>query len=488
MSAKKQNQAKQRRSTNRQSEEARQAAKLARKHAEYRRQWRDTFLGLGGAALIGFGVYGAANAGSILSGDIHKAIVAETEHCQVNAAMLAFYYQEHVDSYLTYADSYPDAACFDREQSLKQQYFDETQGQTWYDYLMTTTMNTVQTTLRGCEAAYAAGYTLPEDVQAEIEEDAAAIDLSHYQPGLTREEVKQVMTLQMTARHYEQSVYQAVSVTDEEIEAEAKANPQDYEMFSMLCFTFDWEDGDAEGEQAARNHAEALAACGTPEEFLQYAKTYMEQKGLSEKDIEQRMMAMRMTSGYDSYNEDVYDWMQTAKPNATFTLDGSQARYMEVLMLETEPALDTSDCVDLRVIYLSGSAEQTEPQAESIVQECKDAGSTPEAFASLVQQYSGNMTAAANGGLVEGYSRIRTTYGAETAEWAFEAGRKQGDMFICMRENAAIIAYYEGTNARCGWENQVYAALLQQKNEAISEELTGTEVTLHEENQKLVTG
>ncbi len=141
-------------------------------------------------------------------------------------------------------------------------------------------------------------------------------------------------------------------------------------------------------------------------------------------------------------------------------------------MLETEPALDTSDCVDLRIIYLTentqGSMDAAKELAATIQQECRDSGSTPERFAELAQQYSESSTTAANGGLVEGYSRIRTTYGAETTAWAFDPARKQGDMFLCERDTAVIIAYYEGKNDRCGWENQIYAALLRQKNDALT--------------------
>lgn len=491
MSGKKQNSSKRRRSANQPDAAKLQEARLRRKHEDYRNQWLYTGFGIGGVLLLGCALYGFVNAGSVVGGDLHKSVAAETEHCQVSAAMLAYYFQEHADSYLAYAASDSSAAAFNPEQPLDQQYYDAESQTTWYSFLMSNTMNTVQNTLKTCEAAYAAGYTLPEDVQAEIEKDADETDLSHYLSGVTREDVAQVMTMQMIARYYPEEAGREIAVTDAEIEAEAKANPESYEMFSMLCFTFGWEEGDTAGEQAARDHAQALADTVGTAEYEAYARDYMEnEEQLPAESIERRLIAMRMTSGYSSYTDEVQTWIRSAKPGETYLLESPQLHYIEVLRLETEPKLDDSDCVDLRVIYLAPAEgetiDDTRRLAQNLMQQCKDAGGTPESFASLAAQYSKNSVLAASGGLVEGYSRIRTTYGAETAEWAFESGRRQGDMFLCERDAAVILAYYQGENARCGWENQVSAALLKQKNDALSAKLTGSEVRTDEKVQKLI--
>lgn len=472
MSGKKKSYAKKRANAPRMNEAQREQARLARKHADYKNRWLGIGFGIGGAALLCFALYGFVTADAVRSGDLHKSIPAQSDHCQVTSAMLSYYLREHADSYLAYAAETPGAAAFDPEKPLRAQMYNEAEGTTWYEFLMETTMNTVQETLRNCEAAYRAGYELPEDVQQQIAKDAAETDLTKYQAGVTEEDVASVMTLQMTSRLYMEEAKSEIAVTEEEVQAEAKADPKTYELFSMLIYSFSWDENDAAGEQAARKHAEELAACKTPEAFTDYVRQYMEQEEqLPAETAAQRLNGMHMTAGYSSYNEDTQKWLETAKPYDTFTLDGSQARYMEVIMLETEPALDTSDCVDLRIIYLTestqGSMDAAKTLAANIQQACKDSGGTPESFAKLAQQYSESSTTAANGGLVEGYSRIRTTYGTETTEWAFSADRKQGDMFLCERETAVIIAYYEGKNDRCGWENQIYAALLRQKNDAL---------------------
>ena len=221
MSGKKKSNAKKRANAPRMNEAQREQARLARKHADYKNRWLGIGFGIGGAALLCFALYGFVTADAVRSGDLHKSIPAQSDHCQVTSAMLSYYLREHADSYLAYAAETPGAPVFDTEKPLRAQMYNEAEGTTWYEFLMETTMNTVQETLRNCEAAYRAGYELPEDVQQQIAKDAAETDLTKYQAGVTEEDVASVMTLQMTSRLYMEEAKSEIAVTDEEVQAEA---------------------------------------------------------------------------------------------------------------------------------------------------------------------------------------------------------------------------------------------------------------------------
>lgn len=481
---------KQTRQTSKQTEQQR----LDKKHAYIRRKWRNAVLAVCGAGLIAAAGFGISKAGSIRSGDLHGAVTAETSHYQVNAAMLAYYYQEHIDSYLEYVSANPGMPVFDAALPLEQQYYDDAQTKTWREFFMESTLSTVSQTLQACEAAYEAGYTLPAETLEQIKTDAAATDLSRYQSGVTEADVAAVMELQMIGRRYQQDAYAAVSVPEEALAPELEANRENYVRFGLSTFTFTWETLDDPQKAVGEAHAEEMSHCTTYADFTAYAKNYMEEEDdLTPEIIAQRLRAMDLMVGYSSCSDDIKAWVQTAKVGDTYIYEPEGALFAEVLMLTSLPAPDEGECVDMRVIYLpsslhGGNLDETLATAQTIIESCKEAGSTSASFAQLAAQYSADSTTASNGGLIEGYSCNRTDYGTETAEWAFAAGRAQGDMFICERENAAVVAFYEGKNALCGWQNQVRAKLTQEQYSELTAAMTACEVSMHEENQDLVRG
>ncbi len=481
------------------SYELREAQRLARKHKAYRKKWLIALGCVLAAAAVTVGGFFLWNVIRNRPRSLQKMTAAKTDHYSVNAAMLAYYFQGHIDSYLSFAASGTSIPTFDTAQSLRTQYYDADAGTTWYSYLMDYTMNTVQQTLKLCEAAYDAGFQLTDEEMTKIRSDAEAVDLSKYQEGVTTEDVEAVMTLQTIAADYQREALGGITVSDEEIRAEVSENEHDYLTFNMLCYTFAWTQAEAEAGatahiNAAKQHAQELSECTTREAFEAYVTRYeTEERGATAEEAAQTVRAMRMMIGYSGYSDDVKGWIETAKPGETYILDSSDQYYVEVMMLLDEPALDPSECVDLRVIYLpSGNynydIDATVDAAEALIEQCKNAGSSESAFAQLAVQHSADTSTASNGGLVEGYSRMRTTYGAETADWAFESGRQPGDMFICKRSAAVAIAYYVGKNNRCGWENQVYQALYSSKNKEISAALVASDVTVNSEVQQYIDG
>lgn len=459
--------------------EQREQARLAKKHRRYRNIW----LGIGGgicaAGLVIGGCIGVQKLVVRNGYCLHDHIAAQTEHYEINSAMLSYYFSQAKTSYDLFLKDNPNEEGYDPKVSLREQEYKE--GTTWFDFLMDSTMSSIEQTLKTCEAAYDAGFTLSAERQEEVRKDAAAVDLSALQKGVTREDVEQVMQMQAIARDYQQQRYDEIKITNEEIKTEAEKNERDYQMFSILCYTFEWQQGEImAGSEAGRNkalaRADALAACKSKEEFEEYVKDYLEKETeYSAESREQQLRAMRLTTGYASYNDEVQKWVEGAKPFDTYIYKPENGTFAEVMMLLDRPALDNSECVDLRVIYLPASAynndiDATVKIAEQLMQECDKAEDSRTAFIERAGKYSMQANAS-SGGLIEGYSRVRTTYGAETADWLFEAGRKQGDMFLCKRESAVIIAYYEAENERCGWQNQAYSKLLNNRIGALSAEL-----------------
>ena len=129
--------------------------------------------------------------GSIASGGTflraQKAI--SSEHYTVTGTMMSYFvytvFSSHVSQYeqmySSLLQSYADYSVYDlmgikQGVSLKEQVVDATTGQTWFDYFMEQARTQVEDLLLYCEGARAAGITLDEEDEAEIELSIAYLE------------------------------------------------------------------------------------------------------------------------------------------------------------------------------------------------------------------------------------------------------------------------------------------------------------------------
>lgn len=450
--------------------------------------------GVGGLAVIGLAVFGITRlAGG--SGAARRKIIAETEHYQVTAAMFACYFRQCADSYLAYAEANSELSVFDPNVSLKEQEYSN--GESWYDQFMDNTMSTVQKNLQLCEAAYAAGFEL-DDAQLERADNiVASDDLSRYQNDVRKSDLLEATKITLLADQYQKKVNGEISVSDEEADAYYQENQADYLSASVLGYSFPWSpegmiSGDTTDHDAAFEAAEGLAACKTQQEFSDYVYRYLtDKKEFSREEAEQVAAGLKITRFIRDYPDDVRAWIEGgAKRCETQTFPQENQCYTTVYMLCDEPAPDDSRTVDFRVIYLSAAdydgAENAKAFANELREEIEAAGGTSDAFAEQAYQYSEDAETYPNGGLVSGYSAVRTTYGEEISAWVFDRERKQGDMTVVVRSGAVLLAYFEGANAETGWQNQVREDLLAKKKADFTQQYQQYQVTTYEKNYKYI--
>ena len=89
-------------------------------------------------------------------------IAVKSQSYNITLPIMMYLFNYNYQSYLSYYGTYLSYHGFDSSKSLKDQYYDEDSGQTWYDYFMEMTKQYIQQTLIMAEAAKAAGVELDE--------------------------------------------------------------------------------------------------------------------------------------------------------------------------------------------------------------------------------------------------------------------------------------------------------------------------------------
>ncbi len=459
----------------------RDAKRRAEKKQRRRRRIRKVCVFIGAAAVLcagGFGGYLFFKRSSFM---LHRRTAVESLHYKVSQAELGAFFQQCVESYDAWAATSEDIVTYDPAVSLKKQNY--TDGDTWYNMLMSTTLSNVQSILQMCEAAYDAGFTLPESEETAAKEEAEVIDLSRCPKGTTREDAENACRQRHIAISYQKAATEAISITDEEIEAGFEANRANYVEWEMLCSVLSYKGAETDAEDptlrnAAKANADALQNLHTEAEFRALAETFLTE--------DQTPDSLHRSGTGFSYPDQVRDWVLGDEPPAVgdcLTVDLPDSQQYQVWQLLTLPARDESETVDLRVCVLTadsyGDLSSAKAEAERLMEQCTENGGTWENFGDIAAAYSEDAQTYPDGGELKGFSARRSAYGSKLNEWAFDASRKPGDMTVCVEDDFVVLGFFEADNPRCAWEYYVYSALYTSKTNDIQLTASAHSVTVN---------
>ena len=220
--------------------------------------------------VIGLMVLGILCAAVYNSGLPQRTLTAATvgSH-KLTAAEVNFYFVDSVNNnaYLSY---FVEAGV-----PLDEQEYQD--GQTWADYVMDTAIQTARNTYAVYDAAIAAGFTMDDEMQAEVDEAIANMELyasiygyssvsamirANYGVGCNVSNYRHYLEVQQLASHYANHYYEELTYTQEDINAESEANPTDYNSYSYryyLLSTSDYYETEAD-EHTEEETTAALAA------------------------------------------------------------------------------------------------------------------------------------------------------------------------------------------------------------------------------------
>ena len=92
-------------------------------------------------------------------------VVAQSDHYVISRAITSYLFNSY---YLNYRD-YAVYQGLDATKSLKEQYYSQDQGVTWFDYFMSMTTQYLEQLLTLCEAAYDSGITMEDSDMVSVE-------------------------------------------------------------------------------------------------------------------------------------------------------------------------------------------------------------------------------------------------------------------------------------------------------------------------------
>ncbi|MDD6490136.1 MAG: peptidylprolyl isomerase [Clostridia bacterium] len=439
-------------------------------------------------------------------------IAVKSENYKISLPIMTYLFNYNYQSYLSYYGTYMSYYGFDSSKSLKEQYYDESNSQTWFYYFMSMTKDYIQQTLVLAEAAKADGMELDatdlENIKTsmtQLESNASENSMTadeyvakSYGDGVSQKDIEECLKLTALAQKYYNKVYDGFKYTDDDYEKYYQDNKTSYQYADFLKYTFtvpadSTSSSDSsetsessehkEASEKAKAYAEALAQSKTEDEFKDYVKKYLtknpdlvtsststsessgEESKMTDEEIQTAIDTAvdRTLSEKYSYEvtSDVGKWLfdDSRKSLDTTTIKNTDGSYTAVMLLK--PAYrDESALKDVRHILLSadtyGSDDAAKAKADEVYNEWKKGDATEDSFGELANKYSSDGGSNSKGGLYTNVTEGQMV--TEFNDWCFDKSRKPGDTDIVKTQFGYHIMYFVGDSGTA-WKVAVDGAL-----------------------------
>ena len=427
------------------------------------------------------------------SGYIEKHTIAATiGDEQINSVVLSYYYNDAInemyskayEQYTSYFQLYFDSMGLDLSKPLDEQTNPDT-GDTWAQFFIDSALESAKSDYTIAKLAKEAGFTLPEDEQANISTMATinygssgdAYLAMIYGNGAEEESYREYLERTALADAYYAHYYEEALPTDEEIRDYDKEHAKDFNSYSYsysyLSYTEFLEGGteNEDGEKVYSDEEKAAAreALKKAAEEMATAKSLEELEEKAEKvevnETSQVAVNAETNMLYTSINGALADWLADSSrkegdigaiPNISGEGDEAVTNgyYVAYFDSKTDNATAMGNVRHLLIKYEGGEEDEetgetvysdeekavAREEAEKLLKEWKDGEATEESFIQLVKDHSqdGN---AAEGGLYEDINPA-TEFVSEFLDWCIDPDRKKGDVEIVETMYGAHIMYY----------------------------------------------
>lgn len=395
-----------------------------------------------------------------------KNYFAETKHYNITNNQMSYYFMEGYESFLNNYSDYLETYGIDENVSPKDQYYDESSGQTWFDYLMENNLEPhIKQLLVFAEAARKEDIKLSDEDKESAKKSLEELDVSKYGDDVSEEEILDAIELELLAQNYYNNLKDSMDFTDEDIEDYFEENKQEFVECDYIYYTISYSSDESDEssltEEEAYAYAEEATNCKTESELENWIKNNIKEQypDMSDSDIETQVSNLKVENYGCSEDDDRSDWFcdEDTKVNDTkiFTSSGSYT----VVMLLSEPAKNTDETRNVRMLYLNSSEyDDTSEKADEILEEFNNG--TSEDFANLVKSYSDDENTKYSGGL---YQNVTEDYLVEELnDWTFDNSRKTGDTEVFTLSDGTYIMYYEGVGDE-SWKSEVESAMISDK-------------------------
>ncbi len=420
-------------------------------------------------------------------------VAAHSENYKLSKAMTAYIFNNYYATYREYAATYYG---LDVTKSLKDQYYNQDESMTWYEYFMQMTTSFIDQMFIMCEAADAEGLKL-DDADMEtvntsmdsIKTAAKDADMeldeyitSFFGEGVTEEQMMDYLKMTALSNKFYTKHYDAFKYTDEDYENYYKDNKTDYQYADFLTYNFSFANSSENSEESvdqdlkdkAKAYAEDLSKCKTPEEFKKYVKSYLEenpqlvtsqsQEEMTEGDIAAAIDSAVEKTLYPKYAYEVTSeagkWLfdVSREDNETKIFENTDS--YTVLMVTKTAYRDESTSKNVRHILFSpdnyGSEEEANKKAQEVYELWKSGDATEDSFAKLAEEYTDDPGSKTTGGLYEDVAE--GTMVTEFNDWLFDSKRKPGDTGVVKTSYGYHIMYFV-SDGEPAWKTSVDTVL-----------------------------
>ncbi len=401
------------------------------------------------------------------SGVMERSRVSVTsEHYELNNAEMAYFYVQMEDSFLSSGATYLGYMGVNPNLSLREQEYN---GETWFNVLMDSVEKNVTQMLVLLEKARAEGMTLTAEEQAKVDQEADAIDLSHYGEGIKREDVRRAIEMTRLAAKYSEKIQGECVTTEDQWIKHYEENEKDYLYWQQASCTFSYaknSSGEAAMTEAeAKKYRDELSACKDEESFNKWIRQYFKDAGKTDEEIDKQLASLVAEGSLAASGEERFAWAESAKIGDTFVVEGTDA--YTVYQLRSLPARKESQTVDVRHILMQTenyeNKEAAKAEAERIYA-LWQVKPTEDYFAELANQYSEDPGSNTLGGL---YESVQSGEMVDTFDaWCFDEKRKSGDHGIVETSYGYHIMYFSGeglpqwqVDIKAELENDAYLAV-----------------------------
>lgn len=410
---------------------------------------------------------------------LRNQTILSTENFSVSGTTFKYFlnyeYQNFVNDNANYLESYG----LDVTVPLRDQ--ETSDGQNWFDYMVSRTQSSLEEILRLCEKAKAEGYKLEEtelkqkdEYIATLKKEAADNKLSLdeyigtlYGEGIKADDIVAGLELSMLATKYYDETIAKKEYTEDEINSHFDKNKNDFLLADYIYYTFTAEkenglnkDAATKSLEEAKKKAQELAMAKTPSEFESILTKLIKADGGNSDDITDTLANINAKGcTYDpdfsiskwSFGKDVklYDTQLYINENR-----------VSAYMITKLPYRDESETRSVRHILVSITDTvkdaDAKKKADDILAEYNKGTKNGVEFGKLATKYTDDTGSAATGGLYENFPKGKMV--KEFEDWSFDAARQNGDTAIVKTSYGYHVMFFE-SKGMAAWKNNVVAAM-----------------------------
>ena len=418
---------------------------------------------------------------------------------ELSNAELNYYYIDSVNNFYSQNGSYASLFGLDVTAPLDEQVFDESTGETWADYFVTSAISTAKSVYALNDAAKAEGFTLPEQDAANLESiisnfnlyaslygytDADSYLKAMYGKGASVEGIRNYVEMSLLAEAYNAAHQDSLTYEEADLrEAEAK-NPDQFSSFSYNYYYLAasrFQEGGTVGEDGlttytAEEEAAAVAAAEAAAKSVVEGAATIEELDAA---IDALAVNSEITAKTTTYTDYAYASID-ADLSAWLTEDGRKEGDIAVIpnnsIATAEDGTETTEILGYYIVYYlsentnevalknarhilvsfeGGTTDETgatvysdeekaaaKASAEQILADWMAGEATEASFGTMAHDVSDDTGSVENGGL---YEDIYPGQMVEPFEaWCFDAARKAGDTGIVETTYGYHVMYFVG--------------------------------------------